>query len=59
MSPAPAIKRLLAQQPAVVTLGVLLFTTSLEAQGVRVQHVDWTPAAGGDRAMLDLLADLL
>lgn len=59
MSAAPPIKRLLSQKPVAITLGVLLFTTALEVQGVRVQHVDWTPPAGGDKEMLDLLADLL
>ena len=52
-------KRLLKQQPVCISMGVLLFTTALETQGVRVQHIDWTPPAGGDREMLDLLADLL
>ena len=59
MSASPSVKKLLGERPAVVAMGVLLFTTALEAQGLKTQHVAWTPPAGGDKAMLDLLADLL
>jgi hypothetical protein len=59
MSASPAIKKLLAAKPVAVTLGVMLFTTALEAQDLRVQHVAWTPPAGGDKEMLDLLSELL
>jgi hypothetical protein len=55
----PAIKSLLARKPTVVALGVRLFTEALEAQQVPVVPVDWSPPAGGDREMLDVLAELL
>jgi hypothetical protein len=53
------MKQLLSNKPVVVAMGIRLFTTALEAQDVRVVHVDWRPPAGGDKEMLDLLSELL
>jgi FdrA protein len=56
---ADKIRELLGQGPVVINLGVQDFAESLEAQDVEVVHVDWTPPAGGDREMIDLLNQLL
>jgi hypothetical protein len=48
------------QQPLVViNVGLKDFAESLEAQEADVIQVDWTPPAGGDQEMIDLLKDLL
>jgi FdrA protein len=41
-----------------VNVGLAIFAESLRAQQVPVIDLDWRPPAGGDRAMLDLLARL-
>jgi FdrA protein len=56
---ADKVIELLNHGPAVINLGVKDFADSLEAQGVEVVHVDWTPPAGGDREMIELLDQLL
>jgi len=43
----------------VINLGLKRFAEDLEKQGVEVVQVDWTPPAGGDKQMLDLLDELL
>jgi len=43
----------------VINLGLKRFAEDLERQGVEVVQVDWTPPAGGDKDMLDLLDQLL
>ena len=43
----------------VINLGLKRFAENLEEQGVEVVQVDWTPPAGGDKEMLDLLDQLL
>lgn len=43
----------------VINLGLKKFAENLEEQGVEVVQVDWTPPAGGDKDMLDLLDQLL
>lgn len=42
-----------------INVGVQDFGESLEEQNVRVIYVDWTPPAGGDQAMIDLLDGLI
>ncbi len=42
-----------------VNIGLKSFGASLEQQGVEVVQVDWTPPAGGDQEMMDLLDELL
>jgi FdrA protein len=56
---ADKIRELLEQGPEVINLGVQEFAESLKAQDVEVAHVDWTPPAGGDREMIELLDQLL
>lgn len=50
---------LLQNGPVAINMGIQDFTESLRAQGAEVVHVDWTPPAGGDRELLDLLDQLL
>lgn len=52
-------EQLLHAPLVVINLGLKKFAEELEAQGVEVVQVDWTPPAGGDKAMLDLLDRLL
>ena len=50
----------LLQQPLVViNVGLKDFAENLETQDADVVQVDWTPPAGGDQEMIDLLKDLL
>ena len=53
------INKLLSGPVIVINLGLSLFGASLEKQGVEVVQVEWTPPAGGDQEMIDLLDDLL
>lgn len=43
----------------VINIGLRGFADSLEEQEVEVVQVDWTPPAGGDQEMIDLLENLL
>ena len=43
----------------VINLGLKEFADNLKEQGAQVVQVDWTPPAGGDKDMLDLLDKLL
>jgi FdrA protein len=56
---ADKIGELLEHGPVVINLGVQDFAESLKAQDVEVAHVEWTPPAGGDREMIELLDQLL
>ena len=42
-----------------INMGLADFAASLAAQEVQVVQVDWTPPAGGDQQMMDLLEALL
>jgi hypothetical protein len=53
------IDELLSKPLVVINLGLRRFAESLEAQKVAVIHVDWIPPAGGDKALADLLDQLL
>ena len=53
------ITKLLAEPLVVVNVGLSKFAKSLEEQGVDVIQVDWQPPAGGDKAMMDLLGELI
>ena len=52
------IQDLLDGPVAVVNIGLAQFALTLEGQGVDVVQVDWTPPAGGDRRLIDLLDKL-
>jgi len=43
----------------VINIGVHKFADSLSEQEVDVTHIDWSPPAGGDEQMIDLLDTLL
>jgi hypothetical protein len=50
---------LLSKPIVAINVGVQDFGETLEEQGIRVIYVDWTPPAGGDQEMIDLLDQLL
>jgi hypothetical protein len=56
---ANRLDELLDKGPVAVNLGVEDFANSLKTQGAEVIQVDWTPPAGGDREMMELLDQLL
>lgn len=43
----------------VINVGVQDFGSALEQQGIQVVYVDWSPPAGGDQEMIELLDQLL
>jgi hypothetical protein len=53
------VEFLLNEPLVVINLGIKGFAESLEEQDVDVIHVDWTPPAGGDQEMIDILDGLL
>jgi FdrA protein len=53
------VDQLLREPLIVINLGLKQFADSLQEQGVEVVQVDWTPPAGGDQELLDLLDKLL
>jgi hypothetical protein len=52
-------ERLLQTPLIVIAMGLRNFGESLKQQEVKVVQVDWTPPAGGDKEMADLLEKLL
>jgi hypothetical protein len=52
-----SLEDLLGQSPRLINVGLEAFAETLEAQGVRVVHVDWRPPAG-DAKVAALLARL-
>ncbi len=52
------IDQLIGAPPRVVNLGLESFAQELEAAGVSVIQVDWSPPAGGDPRLADLLSKL-
>jgi FdrA protein len=53
------IQKLLTEPVVVINLGLKKFAENLEVQEVEVIQVDWTPPAGGDQELIDLLDQLL
>lgn len=53
------LEDLLQQGPIAINIGVYGFAESLQIQGVQVVHVNWTPPAGGDPELMELLDQLL
>ena len=49
---------LLEGPPRVINIGLERFAGDLTAQGVAVQHVAWSPPAGGDAHLAALLSKL-
>jgi FdrA protein len=52
-------EQLLQGRPVFVNVGVRGFGDSLDEAGFEVIHLDWSPPAGGDARMAELLDDLL
>jgi hypothetical protein len=53
------IEKLLSEPVVIINIGLGQFARSLELQKVEVVQVYWTPPAGGDQEMIDLLDQLL
>ncbi len=53
-----AVEDLLNSPLRVINVGLEAFSRDLEARGVDVVQVDWSPPAGGDSRLADLLAKL-
>jgi hypothetical protein len=53
------LERFLSSPLIVIAMGLRDFAESLKEQGVEVVQVDWTPPAGGDEELADLLEKLL
>jgi hypothetical protein len=53
------IDELLINPLVVINIGLRKFAENLEGQNVEVVQVDWTPPAGGDKEMMNLLDQLL
>jgi hypothetical protein len=53
------LERFLQSPLIVIAMGLSDFAESLRGQGVEVVQVDWTPPAGGDNELADLLEKLL
>ena len=49
---------LIDRPPQIVNIGLELFALELEAAGATVVHIDWSPPAGGDPELADLLSRL-
>ena len=49
---------LLEAPPRVINIGLERFAEDLATQSAAVQHVQWTPPAGGDVRLADLLSKL-
>jgi FdrA protein len=54
----PDLQQLLDEPMQIVNLGLEEFARDLEVRGVAVVHVDWTPPAGVDPKLADLLSKL-
>ncbi len=56
--PTDRLADLLAAAPRVVNVGLAQFADDLEGQRVQVVRVEWSPPAGGDPELADLLSRL-
>ena len=56
---ARGLEELLERTPIFINIGVGEFGESLREQGFVVLDVKWSPPAGGDREMMELLDKLL
>ena len=53
------LEYLLRRGVVAINIGVDDFAASLQSQDVSVLHVDWSPPAGGDQEIMDILDKLL
>ena len=49
---------LLSAPPRVINVGLEMFAANLAGQGIAVEHVQWSPPAGGDSRLASLLSKL-
>ena len=54
----PETKNLLEENLRVINIGLERFAWELDQQGVEVVNVDWSPPAGGDTKIGNLLSKL-
>ena len=54
----PETKNLLEENLRVINIGLERFSWELDQQGVEVVNVDWSPPAGGDTKIGNLLSKL-
>ena len=52
------INKLFNKEIKVINMGLESFANDLNAQNIKVVHVDWRPPAGGNKKMASLLAKL-
>lgn len=50
--------QLLGSELTVINVGLESFAADLEGRGIAVLHLDWSPPAGGDAKLADLLSRL-
>jgi FdrA protein len=50
---------LITEAIVAINVGIPEFGSALEEQGIQVVYIDWSPPAGGDQEMIDLLDQLL
>jgi hypothetical protein len=55
---AKAPRTLLAAPPRIINVGLESFAVSLAAEGAKVVHVRWSPPAGGNPRLAELLGRL-
>jgi FdrA protein len=48
----------LAAPPRVINIGLEIFAVNLASQDIRVEHVRWSPPAGGNARLAALLGKL-
>lgn len=53
------LKQLLEDGPIAINLGLQEFAETLQDQGVKIIHVDWSPPPPVDEEMEDILDKLL
>lgn len=52
------VNKLFQSQLMAANLGLEVFAQACKAQGTPCVHVEWKPAAGGNKQMMDLLSRL-
>jgi FdrA protein len=58
MNDKDAFSNLLSSELTVINIGLESFAQDLEKRGTAVLHLDWSPPAGGDPKLADLLSRL-
>lgn len=54
----PEQRDLLGGPPSIINVGLEVFAETLQGLGFQVVQVDWSPPAGGDQRLADLLSRL-